>query len=127
MHSDPIADLLTRIRNGQHARHTSVVVPHSKLKLQILGVMKARKFIADVKKAEIDGKPAIEVCFSSDFPKLHLKRVSRPGLRVYRGALDLRPVCSGLGIAILSTSAGVMHHIEAKRKGVGGEVLCEIF
>lgn len=127
MHSDPIADLLTRMRNGQRARKAAVTLPYSTLKLQLLSVMKSRKFIANVEKKELEGKPALEVTFSAQHPAMTLTRISKPGRRVYLSSADLRPVCSGLGIAIVSTSQGVMHHIEAKRKGVGGEVLCEIF
>lgn len=127
MHSDPIADLLTRIRNGQKARHTSTQVPYSRIKHDILKVLVKRKFIESTKKETKEGKSSLEIVFSTNHPALSLKRVSKPGRRMYKKQTDITPICSGLGIAILSTSQGVIHHIEAKRKGIGGEILCEVF
>lgn len=126
---DPIADMLTRIRNSQQARHTEVSFPASKLKAQICRVLTEEGYIENffsgktesghhtiiVKLKYYQGQPVIR----------SLKRISRPGLRIYKGASQLKPV-TGFGIAILSTSSGVMTNHQAKEKSVGGEVICEV-
>ena len=125
--TDPIADLLTRIRNGQSSNKTSVNVPASTKKVAILEVLKSEGFIADFKEVQdgahknlnvelkyYEGKPVIE----------QIKRASRPGLRSYKSKDDLPKVLGGLGIAIVSTSKGVMTDREARAQGHGGEVLC---
>lgn len=131
MHSDPIADLLTRIRNGQQARLTSVDVPHAKMKLEILRILQDEGY---VKSFEINSEskfPKIQVQLRYDAKRRpvisHLRRVSKPGLRVYKGHDDLRPLRSGLGTQILSTSHGVMTDRDARRKRLGGEVICEVW
>jgi len=128
--SDPIADLLTRIRNAQMAGKPSVTCPSSKLKQAILDVLKQEGYIAgytlsdDVVKPELtiglkyfNGKPVIE----------ELHRGSRPGLRSYKGVSELPKVRAGLGIAVVSTNKGVMTDKAARAAGVGGEVLCTVF
>jgi small subunit ribosomal protein S8 len=128
--SDPIADLLTRIRNAQMAGKPSVTCPSSKLKVAILDVLKQEGYIAgytlsdDVVKPELtislkyfNGKPVIE----------ELHRGSRPGLRSYKGVSELPKVRAGLGIAVVSTNKGVMTDKAARAAGVGGEVLCTVF
>ena len=126
---DPLADMLTRIRNAQMAEHASVAMPSSKIKVAVARVLKEEGFISDfvVKnsvKAELnielkyfDGKPVIE----------SLKRSSRPGLRAYAGKETLPKVNGGLGIAIISTSKGVMTDRAARTAGIGGEILCTVF
>ncbi|MBP6194881.1 MAG: 30S ribosomal protein S8 [Methyloversatilis sp.] len=125
--SDPIADMLTRIRNAQMAQKNSVVMPSSKIKVAIAGVLQSEGYIdgfsvrADGSKADLElslkyysGRPVIE----------RIERVSRPGLRVYRGSDDLPRVMNGLGVAIVSTPRGVMTDRKARAEKVGGEVLC---
>jgi len=126
MNTDPIADFLTRIRNGVRAGKKTVTIPHSQIKEGIAGILERTAFVT---KARVDrtGKfPEIRVELSENHPKLSLRRVSRPGLRIYRSATEFRPVKSGFGIAIVSTSKGLMTSEEAKNEGIGGEVLCEI-
>lgn len=128
--SDPLSDLLTRIRNGQSANKPSVSMPSSKLKLSVCRVLKQEGYIEDfaVKEAEnnkavldvslryYQGKPVIE----------SIQRVSKPGRRVYKGADDLPKVLGGFGVAIISTSRGLMSDKEAREGGHGGEVLCTV-
>lgn len=128
--SDPLGDMLTRIRNGQQARKDSVLTPASKLRARVLDVLQREGFIRgyssvldgvhqnlriDLKYFE--GKPAIQ----------HLARVSKPGRRVYSGATELPRVRNGLGITIVSTPKGVLSDAEAREQNVGGEVLCQVF
>ena len=125
---DPIADMLTRIRNGQTANKVSVVMPLAKSKLAIAKVLKDEGYIeswsvTEEKKAELEvtlkyfqGKPVVE----------QIQRVSRPGLRVYKGKNDLPKVMAGLGVAIISTSKGVMTDKSARQAGLGGEVICYV-
>lgn len=121
---DPIADFLTRIRNAQMAGLKEVTVPYSVLKDQIAQVMKKNKFLDGVVVDE-SGKFK-QLVLTMPEKTLSLKRVSRSGQRIYAGADDLRKVLNGLGIAIVSTSKGVMTGYEARHQGVGGEVLCEV-
>jgi small subunit ribosomal protein S8 len=125
---DPVADMLTRVRNAQHYKHKSVSFPSSKLKQQILRVLKEEGYINDYLVTEIDGHPQItvELKYYQGRPVIErIKRVSRPGLRIYRDAKNL-PKVSGFGVAILTTSQGVMTHQSARAKGIGGEVICEV-
>lgn len=125
---DPIADMLTRIRNGQQAAKQTVTMPASKLKLSIAEVLKSEGFIDDVK-VEEGAKPTLTVAlrYYNGRPVIeHLQRVSRPGLRIYKKVDDLPKVIDGLGIAIISTSAGVMTDRAARKAGRGGEVLCTV-
>ena len=124
--SDPIADMLTRIRNGQAAGKATVIMPASKQKNAVAAVLKGEGYITDFAPAELDGKPAIEVTlkYYRGKPVIeHVKRVSRPGLRIYKSREDLPKVRGGLGIAIISTSKGVMTDREARKQGHGGEVI----
>ena len=127
--SDPVADMLTRIRNGQMAGHSKVNMPSSKLKVALAKVLTDEGFIStfsikeDEGKAELsvdlkyfDGKPVIDM----------IKRVSRPGLRVYKNKDELPNVIGGLGIAVISTSKGIMTDRDARQAGVGGEVICYV-
>ncbi|HLC76227.1 MAG TPA: 30S ribosomal protein S8 [Candidatus Peribacterales bacterium] len=124
--SDPIGDMLTRMRNAQHVRSSSCVCPWSRHKEEICDVLKREGFIADVS-IEGEGKDKIiTITFSPEYPKLALLRVSAPGRRLYSGKSALRPVLSGFGIAVLTTSKGVLSDREAKAQNVGGEILCTI-
>ena len=126
---DPLADLLTRIRNGQAARHRSVSMPSSKLKAAVCGVLRDEGYIGNFSVTEgakptltltlkyHDGAPAIE----------QLDRVSRPGLRVYRACREIPRVRGGLGVAVVSTPRGILTDRAARSSGVGGEVLCTVF
>lgn len=124
--SDPIADMLTRIRNAQAMEKQSVRMPLSKIKLAIAQVLKDEGFIKDFAGEEVDGKSviAIELKYFQGRPVIEMiKRVSRPGLRVYKGQKELPRVLNGLGIAIVSTSKGVMTDRAASNAGHGGEIL----
>ncbi|MFC1986446.1 30S ribosomal protein S8 [Chloroflexota bacterium] len=128
--SDPIGDMLTRIRNALMVRHDSVLIPDSRMKLSIAKVLKGEGFISDYE--VIKGKPhrVIKVHLKYDDknqPILSgLERVSKPGLRVYVGKKEIPRVCGGLGIAVVSTSKGVMTGQQAWRHGIGGELLCYV-
>jgi len=125
---DPISDMLTRIRNGQAASKVSVKMPSSKQKVAIASVLKAEGYIADFVVAG-DTKPELEVTLKYFEGKKvidTLKRVSRPGLRIYKGANDLPKVMAGLGIAIVSTSHGVMTDRAARKASIGGEIICYV-
>ena len=128
MMSDPIADLLTRIRNGQSAGKADVSMPSSKAKIAIVEVMKAEGYVVDYSVSS-DIKPVLTVTlkYFEGRPVIdELKRISRPGLRIYKGSGELPKVLNGLGVAIVSTSAGLMTDGQARTAGHGGEVLCTI-
>ena len=131
--TDPIADMLTRIRNGITSRHDRVEMPVSKLKVEIARILKSEGFISNYKVLEEDGKPQgslrVYLKYSGNGePVIHgIERVSRPGKRVYRGKEEIPRVLGGLGLAIVSTSKGVLSGNEAARTGVGGEVLCQVW
>jgi small subunit ribosomal protein S8 len=125
--SDPIADMLTRIRNAQRAEKTSVVMPASKLKAAIAQVLKDEGYVEDFAVQEGDGKPVLNINlkYYAGRPVIEkIERVSRPGLRIYKASDKLPNVMNGLGVAIVSTSKGVMTERKARASGVGGEVLC---
>lgn len=129
--TDPIADMLIRIKNALMARHKKVEIPASKMKLEIARILKEEGYIEDF--TYIDEKPQgkIEIVLKYDENKRPVirgvKRVSKPGRRIYMGYRELPKVLDGLGIAIISTSQGIMTDHEARRRKVGGEVLCEIW
>jgi len=129
--SDPIADMLTRIRNACRAGHETVDIPHSRLKAEIARVLKKEGFIREYTTEGRGAKKTLRLYLKYDEsgePVIRgLKRVSRPGLRQYAGVDSLPRVMSGLGVAILSTSAGVMTEREARKRRVGGEILCEVW
>jgi small subunit ribosomal protein S8 len=131
MHSDPIADLLTRIRNGVHARQNSVEVPHSKIKVEIVKILEAEGYIKGHEITTESKFPTIKVHLRYDAKRKplinHIARVSKPGLRVYKGNEELRPRRAGLATVIVTTSSGLMTDREARRRKVGGEVLCEVY
>jgi small subunit ribosomal protein S8 len=125
--TDPIADMLTRIRNAQTARKPSVTLPSSKQKLAIAKVLEQEGYLAGVTTETVDGKQMLTLAlkYYQDRPVIErIERVSRPGLRIYKGADELPVVQGGLGVAIVSTSRGVMTNKQAKAQGHGGEVLC---
>jgi len=125
--TDPIADMLTRIRNAQAVRKTVVVMPASKVKKAIAQVLKDEGYIDGFAVRESEGKPELEISlkYYAGAPVIErIERVSRPGLRIYRGRDDIPKVMNGLGVAIVSTSHGVMTDRKARATGVGGEVLC---
>jgi len=127
--SDPIADMLTRVRNAQMAGHEKVVVPGSKLKKALLDVMTQEGYIQGYDVLDNDGKPelVIKLKYYQGKPVIdEIKRVSRPGLRVYKKKDELPKVMGGLGIAIVSTSKGVMTDHQARKAGLGGEVICTV-
>lgn len=129
--NDPIADMLTRIRNACMARHTTVQIPASKMKLAIAQILKREGFIRDfaVKNSEPYNIIEITLKYTSDRRSVitGLKRVSKPGLRIYTGRNDIPRVRNGLGLSILSTPKGVMAGHEAWQEHVGGEVLCYVW
>ncbi|MFN0172123.1 MAG: 30S ribosomal protein S8 [Bryobacteraceae bacterium] len=131
MISDPIADMLTRVRNALSARHPKVDVPASKLKAEIARILKEEGYILNFKVAEEGVKKTIKIYLkyaSGNEPAIaHLERVSRPGCRVYVGQGDIPRVLGGLGINILTTPRGVMTGKTAYREGIGGEILCQIW
>jgi small subunit ribosomal protein S8 len=127
--TDPVSDMLTRIRNAQTARKVSVSMPASKLKLAIARVLAAEGYVQGVAEEEEGGRAVlkIELKYHEDRPVIErIERVSRPGLRVYSSAADLPKVQGGLGIAIISTSKGVVTDRQARAEGQGGEVLCVV-
>ena len=127
--SDPISDMLTRIRNAQSVQKSSVLIPASKVKTGIARVLKNEGYITDFRDAELEGKPALEVTLKYQQGRgviETMKRVSRPGLRQYRGKDDLPKIQNGLGIAVVSTSEGIMTDAQAREAGQGGEILCVI-
>ena len=126
--TDPIADMLTRIRNAQMAEKVTVAMPHSKLKTAIAQVLKDEGYI-DGYQINSQQKPILEIAlkYYAGRPVIErLERVSKPGLRIYKGKDDLPRVMNGLGVAIISTSRGVMTDRKARANGVGGEVLCVV-
>ncbi len=131
MVTDPIADMLIRIKNALMARHRTVIIPVSKMKLEIARILKEEGYIEDY--IFIDEKPRgkIEIILKYDENKkpviAGVKRVSKPGRRIYKGYRELPKVLDGLGIAIISTSQGIMTDYEARKRKIGGEVLCEIW
>jgi len=131
MITDPIADLLTRIRNGSRARHPRVDLPSSKLKVEIARILKDEGYIANFKVADEKGKRTLRIFlrYTPDRRSVitDLRRVSRPGSRRYIGKTGIRPVVGGMGIAILSTPRGIMTGQTARKEGVGGELLCEVW
>jgi len=131
MHSDPIADLLTRIRNGAHAHLPTVEIPHSKIKIEIVKILQAEGYLKSFEVTTESKFPTIRVELRYDGKRKpiisHIQRVSKPGLRVYKPSGELKPRRSGLATQIVSTSAGVMTDREARRRHIGGEVLCEVW
>jgi len=131
MMTDPIADLLIRIQNGAKRGHETVTAPASKLKTEVLRVLKAEGFISGYEQISVDGLPTLRIQLryvGERQPMITaLRRVSRPGKRVYVGRRNVVRVRSGMGLSILSTSKGVMTDQASRRAGLGGEVLCQVW
>lgn len=129
--SDPISDMLTRIRNANMAGHVKVQMPHSKMKSEVARILKQEGYIKDYTMENIDGKPALVLFMkyqANQKPVIQgLRRVSRPSCHHYVGADDIPRVLGGIGIAILSTSSGMLSDSEARKARVGGEVLCYVW
>jgi small subunit ribosomal protein S8 len=131
MVTDPIADMLVRIRNAAQRGYPTVKIPASRLKTEVLRVLHAEGFIGRYEREEVDGKPMLTVQLRyvrEGQPVIAgLRRISKPGKRVYAGRRELKQVLNGMGLAILSTSRGVMTDHEARRASLGGEVLCQVW
>ena len=129
--TDPIADMLTRVRNANQMRYNEVVVPSSKMKIEITKILKSEGFIADykVEKGEVQDNIIITLKYGKNKERVisGLKRISKPGLRVYAKAEEIPTVLNGLGISIVSTSKGVMTGKEARKENLGGEVLAYVW
>jgi len=130
--TDPIADMLSRIRNGIQAHHDRVEIPASKLKVEIAKILKSEGFIRNyalVDKEKIQSVLRVDLKYSPDGePVIHgIERISRPGRRVYRNKAEIPSVLGGLGLAIVSTSKGVLAGHDAAKSGIGGEVLCQVW
>ncbi|HEU4636152.1 MAG TPA: 30S ribosomal protein S8 [Edaphobacter sp.] len=129
--TDPVADFLTRIRNSIRARHQKLDVPASRLKAEIARILKDEGYIANFKAVEENGQRILRVYLkygtNNEAAIRDLQRVSRPGCRVYVGRDEIRRVQGGLGISIMTTPKGVMTGRQARREGVGGEILCEVW
>ncbi|OIP79480.1 MAG: 30S ribosomal protein S8 [Parcubacteria group bacterium CG08_land_8_20_14_0_20_48_21] len=129
MHTDPLADMLTRIRNASAVYKAEVRIPYSKMKLHIAHILEKEGYVAAVRVAE---KPVNDIILALKYEGKkraisHIRRVSKPGKRSYSGKSDIPKVLSGYGIAIITTSKGVMTSNEARKKGVGGEIVCEVY
>jgi small subunit ribosomal protein S8 len=133
MLTDPIADMLTRIRNGVRVERPHVEVSSSKVKRGLADVLKREGYVWDWSEVEVDGSPVkqlrIELKYGPNGERViqEIKRISKPGRRVYSKAKDLKPVLGGMGIMIISTSTGVLSDREARQKNAGGEVICEVY
>ena len=131
--TDPIADMLTRIRNAVRIERPDVGMPLSKVKRGVAEVLKREGYIWDWREEEVDGKPSkqlfIDLKYGPNGERVirHIQRISKPGCRVYSRAAKLRPILNGLGISIISSSRGVISDREARQKNLGGEVLCELW
>ena len=133
MMTDPIADMLTRIRNAVRIEHPNVNMPISKVKKGLAEVLKREGYIWDWREEEVEGSPYkhlfIDLKYGPNGERVisHIRRISKPGKRVYSGANALRPILNGLGISVISTSRGVISDREARQRNLGGEVLCELW
>ncbi|WP_118856469.1 30S ribosomal protein S8 [Sphingomonas mesophila] len=128
--TDPLGDMLTRIRNGQQARKDSILTPASKLRAHVLDVLQREGYIRGYAEEELSGQKGlrIELKYFEGQPAIqHVARVSKPGRRVYSGSKELPRIRNGLGITIVSTPRGVLSDAEAREQNVGGEVLAEVF
>ena len=129
--TDPVADMLTRVRNALQARHQKVDIPASRLKLEIARILKEEGYISNFKPTEEEGHKVIRIYLkygaNNEAAIRDLSRVSRPGCRVYIGRDEIKRVQGGLGISIMTTPKGVMTGRQARREGVGGEILCEVW
>ncbi|OGY41679.1 MAG: 30S ribosomal protein S8 [Candidatus Buchananbacteria bacterium RBG_13_39_9] len=131
MITDPIADMLTRIRNAQKVKKQEVLMPFSNLKFEIAKILKHENYVENVEKVSESKFPQIKIVLKYDNDKqpaiMTINRVSKPGQRVYISKNNIPSILNNYGIAIISTSAGLMTNKEARRKGIGGEILCEVW
>ena len=133
MMTDPIADLLTRIRNGMHVERPYVDMPTSKMKVSVVEALEREGFVWDHEIVQEEGSPFATLRVNLKYGPngehviKHIERISKPGCRVYVGASDMQEVRDGLGISVLSTSKGVLCNREARKQGVGGELLCQVW
>jgi small subunit ribosomal protein S8 len=129
--NDPVGDMLTRLRNASRARHDKVVIPHSKLKVEIIKVLKDEGYIGDftIHEVQPQNEITVQLKYGPDrSPAITgIRRVSKPGLRRYTTVRDIQPVLGGMGISILSTSRGILVDSEARKQKVGGELLCTVY
>jgi small subunit ribosomal protein S8 len=127
MTTDPIADLLTRISNAVRAGHEKTSVPYSKLKTAIVDVLKKNNFISDSKIVKSGSYDEIEIMLNPEIDHISLKRISKPGRRIYIKSDEIKSILNGFGISIISTPKGIMTGDDARRNNVGGEIICEIW
>ena len=128
MHTDPIADILTRIRNASSVRKVELTCPASVAKQEVLRVLKNEGYINNyVAQTSADGHRELRISLNPERGELHIKRISKPGRRLYVKRDKIPNVLSGLGIALISTPKGVMTNKEARREGIGGELICEVW
>jgi len=127
MITDPIADLLTRIRNASRARHEFVLIPYSKIKESLVAVLASEGFLGEVKVVRNEKFPQLKVFLIPENSGIELVRKSTPGRRSYLACSDLRPVKNGYGVGVVSTSKGLLTTEEALEKGLGGEYICEVY
>lgn len=127
MFTDPIADLLTRIRNAVKARKFRVVLPHSTVKIAILDVLKKHHYVESYSVSQNGPRKEIDVQLNEEIRDLNLTRISKPGQRIYIKKEEIKPVLNGYGISVISTPKGVMTGDEARKLGVGGEYICNIW
>lgn len=128
MHTDPIADLLTRIRNAERADLLALRVPYSRIKHEICQLLEKEGYLKDVQQVTDEKFPQLQIALLVDRKRpMNLRRVSKPGQRIYQGYKAIKPVLNKLGIAIVSTSQGLMTDVQARKKKLGGELLCEIY
>ena len=125
--TDPIADMLNRIRNGRAVFSETVSIPYSKIKYEIASIMQREGFVKDVEKKGRKDKKVIKITFKKDSAALGLKRISKTGQRLYVSYKDIKPVKGGYGVAVISTSKGLMSNKEARKNKLGGEIICEIW
>lgn len=127
--TDPISDMLTRIRNGLAAKHDDILIPSSKLKFKLASILEKERYVGQIKEVDVAGKKNIKIKlrYENNKPSINsIKRVSKPGLRVYCGKDELPNVLQGYGVSIISTPQGLMTNKDARKNGIGGEVICEI-
>ncbi len=130
MHTDPISDFLTRIRNGQAARLDEIRLPSSRIKFSLAKILENEGYVSQVREQTEDGKKYLTLTlkYHGKEPIIRsIKRISKPGLRIYRKSTELPRVLSDIGVAIISTSVGVMTNKEARKRKLGGEIICEIY
>lgn len=127
MLTDPIADLLTRIRNASMARKDSVTVPYSKMKMAVLKVLQNKGFVQEFNNVKNNDFEEINIVLNPERQEISLKKVSKPGQRIYVKTSQLKKINGGLGVAVVSTPKGIMSGEEAKKQNLGGELICEVY